>query len=186
MSTTESKDSGIRGKVIASLITMLIASFITFVIPGGWQWLFTQGQTFWQWFSSTASVPVWLLAILSLVALAALAVGVVLVYAATRKEGTCAPDTTAVFFDIRWRWRHGQHGIYDLAAFCPHCDLQMHPQATVPGYPDHSPVLYHCDDCRRDIHRFDHSFDTVEDKVKRKIQQRLREYGRRITSADES
>ena len=172
MSNLPSKEHMIRGKVVPSLITAAILSFVATVIPGGWNWVFAKCHAAWFWFFSSATIPIWLLILLSALSLVALAfVAYAVAHKAANHAAQCYAQDT--IFGIRWRWHCGHHGISDLASFCPRCDLQVNARQASP-FNAIDAVVYHCDDCHADLHRFDVGQEEVEGLVMRKIQQKIR------------
>ncbi len=173
----------VRDKVIAGLILAAILSFITFILPGGWGLVFHGLSVFWQWLWKDAAIP-----IISLIALIILALGFVVLVAFMIFSGLSKADhqiktfqyTEGDFFGVHWRWRYGHDSIDDLASFCPDCDLQIYPRPTrYSGLPELSPVVYRCDECKRDVYESKYPHSQVEDLVRRKIQQKIREYERK-------
>jgi len=164
----------VRTRTIASLAVIAIVSLIAYFIPGGWRWVFDRVRDVFIWLGSSSSVSTWLLILLCLFSLAFVVTVAVLLLAARKSEDEIG-FTERVLFGIRWRWRYSQHGIDDLAAFCPDCDLQVHARSRVSRYGRMDAVLYHCDDCNRTLQEFDCRRAEVEDRVTRKIQQALRE-----------
>lgn len=179
MSKATTKDNTIRGKVTPSLITAAILSLVTTLIPGGWSWVFAQCHRMWEWLVGDVTVPVWLLALLSLISLVFLVAVGFFIYAATRKPEADIADRYAedTIFEIRWRWSYGQHGIYGLCSFCPRCDMQVFAR-DVGAFSALDRVVYHCDDCGTDLNRFQFGREEVESRVTRKIHQRIRKENR--------
>ena len=175
MSKETTKESSIRTKVVPSLITAAIIGLITTLVPGGWNWVFTQFQIAWKWLGGAVLIPVWLVVILSLLSLAAVVTVGVVAYAVMRnpESNFAARYTEDTIFGVRWRGSYGQHGIYDLCAFCPACDMQVYSRPAT-SYEALGSVKYHCDDCGTDLQRFEFGNEEVESRVIRKIQQKLR------------
>lgn len=164
----------IRTRIVASLVVVAIVSLVVYLVPGGWRWLFDGVHAIFSWLGGSWSVARWVVILLCLLSLAFIAAIVVLLLAARKSEHE-VDFTETVLFGVRWRWRYGQHGIYSLAAFCPDCDLQVHARPTVSRLGSMDAILYHCDDCDRQLQQFDCGYSEVEDRVTRKIQKALRE-----------
>lgn len=173
-----SKEKMIRGKVIPSLLTTAIVSIITTAIPGGWGWVGGKILQLCKWLISPVSIPIWLLILLSLVAVTfAVVIGIFLYAANQREESASANYTEDTLFGIRWRWNWGSFGIDGPFSFCPRCDLQIYPRQA-PDYRPLGEVQYHCEDCGVTLNSFEGGRAWVEDRVKRKIQQKLRQQSR--------
>jgi hypothetical protein len=175
---TAQKQHPIRNNVIGSLATAAIVAFVVYLIPGGWAWVIEKGgkaiRVIATWLGSSVSVPAWMVLIMSLLALAAIIAVAIVAYAVVRKsDDQIEPFTEAEFFNVKWRWQYGQSGIYNIAAFCPHCDLQVYPTSSS-MYRAVDGVFYHCDDCHWKSQEFDFSHAELEDRVRRRIQQQLR------------
>jgi hypothetical protein len=172
---TPTKENSIRSKVVPSLVTAAIISLVTTLIPGGWRWVFSKCHSGWLWLLDSTVIPIWFLVLLSLLALVLLVAVAVLIYASVRKakDDPALGYTEDTFFGIRWRWRYGQHGIFQLCSFCPRCDLQVYSRHSS-NFNALDSVVYHCDDCRTELHHSDVSHEEVENLVKRKIQQKIR------------
>lgn len=164
-----------RSSVLPTLLTTAILSIIATLIPGGWSWVFALCKKVWRWLLSTTEIRVWLLCLLVLCAISIIAAGVLFLYAAVAKADHATNYTQDEFFGVRWSWRYGQMGIYDLAAFCPKCDLQIYARPGWDAGSCKSRILYHCEDCKRDVQSFDCAESEIENRVMRKIQQRLRQ-----------
>ena len=168
----------IRNSVIASLFTAAVVSLVVYLIPGGWAsvigWCAKITGAAVAWLCTSLEVPVWLIAILALAFAALVIAAAVIVLAIVRKSSDQIESfTEAEFFGIKWRWRYGQMGIYDIASFCPECDLQVHP-VSASAYRAVDRVVYGCDECHWHSEEFEMSAAEVEDRVLRKIQQEIR------------
>jgi hypothetical protein len=181
----------VRDKVVGGLILAAIISFITFVLPGGWGSVFHGVYQFfhWLWLWLVADVVVarwlfWGLIIMSVGFVVGIVFHIFESSGGTDYQIKPVKDSEGFFFGIRWRWRNDAGHIQNLAAFCPNCDLQIHPWATRPGVnPERSPVIYRCDDCQRDLYDSRDTRSQVEDLVMRKIQQKIRDDKRNPTAA---
>lgn len=126
---------------------------------------------------AVTEVPNWLLAILSLCGVAVLALMGLLAWVAVfDRKGPATPlsYTQDTIFNIRWRWRLASDGtIYNLASFCPYCDLQIHP-TNVGTYRVIDHIAYRCEDCGTVLKEFDMWVDMIEDRVIRQIQKKIR------------
>ncbi|MCP5426632.1 MAG: hypothetical protein H6966_00020 [Chromatiaceae bacterium] len=184
MSQPQKKEGMFKSKVIPSLVTVGVVSFIATVIPGGWSWVFSKVRAFGSWLVSDITIPIWVFCLLSLCALAIIIAVVVLVYAAAAgKSDNGVNYTEDTFFGVRWSWRYGQMGIYDLAAFCPDCDLQIYARPNHRSYSGIGGIVYHCEDCHRDVQTFDCGEPEIENRVKRTIQKNLRQKERQSDPA---
>lgn len=172
----------VRTRIISALTVILVVSLTAYFFPGGWAWVFAKAGDAWHWFVGPATVPIWLLVLLCLFALAFF-VAVTFLILAARNADQALDFTETELFAIRWRWRYGQHGIFDLVSFCPHCDLQVYAKPTTSSHGGFNAVVYHCDDCNRQLHHFDQDRDEVENLVTRKIQQTIREKVRQRDAA---
>jgi hypothetical protein len=178
MSKPNAKEKTIRGKVIPSLITTAIVSIITTAIPGGWGWVGGKILQLCKWLISPVSIPIWLLILLSLVAVTFAVLVGIFIYAANRREASVTANYTEdTLFGIRWRWKWSSFGIDGPFSFCPRCDLQIYPRRSS-GFNALDGVEYHCEDCGVVLNKFERDHDWVEDRVKRKIQQKLRQQSR--------
>jgi hypothetical protein len=164
-----------RARVVAPLITAALISLVTTIIPGGWLWVFARCRVAWIWFVSAVTVPMWLLALLSLLSLALLGTIVVGIFFAIRRgeSDILAKYREDTLFGIHWRWRYGQDGIYNLHSFCPHCDMQVYPHPVDTHRPGDW-VEYRCDDCGAKLQSFECGQSELQDRVTRKIQQKVR------------
>ena len=133
----------IRNPVVATIIAATIISFITTCVPGGWLWVGGKLGVFFQWLTGSAKVPIWLLILLVVLFLIVTAIAVRLALETALISGDESRVTNGIFYDIRWRWKNGMHGICDLAPFCPKCDLQIIPKA----FGINGPIEFICEEC---------------------------------------
>lgn len=176
MSQPSKKEGLFKSKVLPSLVTVSVVSFITTVIPGGWSWVFAKVGFLAAWFVSDIPIPIWCFCLLAACSLAVfVAVGFLIYSAAAGKSHDGVNYTEDAFFGIRWSWRYGQMGIYDLAAFCPECDLQIYARPNHRSYSGIGGIVYHCEDCQRDVQAFDCEEGEIENRVKRTIHKNLRQ-----------
>ena len=74
------------------------------------------------------AVPLWLLVVVSLIAVGAVYAAASMAYSRRRKRAApIAFSTTAEILGVRWRWRYREGNIRDIAPFCPKCDVQVRP-----------------------------------------------------------
>ncbi len=159
----------IRDTVIGTLIAAAILSLVATVIPGGWTWVFRELADFRHWSKGTVNVALWLLILVIVADLTFFSIAVLWALERIFKSDSANAITDEGVFDgIRWRWRYGQHGVSDLAAFCPDCDLQIRPQG------DRFGVKFNCEDCGKTLQTFDRSYSDVQNMVIRKIQKTMR------------
>ncbi len=154
----------------------LVVSFVTFLIPSGWQAVFTAIGAFFGWFGKTTIIPNWLLVIFIASTMSLVFWTVLILWAKTRKsEELPKPPFEMTILGIHWRWKSGSDGgIYSLTPFCPKCDLQIHPP-TNPAFIAVSGAVYVCDNCDWQSERLGSSTNEVEDRATRIIQQKLRQ-----------
>lgn len=163
-------------KVIAAAITGSALMAGTYW-AGWWMAIGSWLRSVWTFASASTLVPNWLLAILLLAAAAVLAlIGLLAWFALFDKnaDSSSPPYTEDIFFGVRWRWRLTHSGIDNLAAFCPHCDLQVHPM-DVGAYRIAPQIRFYCDDCQAVLTQFDDmSWSEIKDRVIRSIQKKAR------------
>ena len=119
---------------------------------------------------STASVPLWLV----------YAAAFTLLFILLKKikhmgEGIVDQNpytyTTDLFHGVRWRWRLNQKGSpYDIAVFCPKCDMQLQPDSGQFGIS----TLFYCDKCDVAFEGIHMPFRELENWILREIQRKLR------------
>lgn len=165
----------IRNGVLATLIAAALIALVVHIMPGGWAWIFSKGRlavgASASWLGSSLTIPAWLVSILSLLALATI---ISVVRAIVRKaENEIELFTEAEFFGIKWRWGYGQHGINNIASFCPKCDLQVHP-TNLSSYNFIDRIAYRCDEGHWQSQEFNYSRVDLVEHVQRKIQQEIR------------
>ena len=168
----------IRNGIIVALGAAAITGIVVYVVPGGWAAVFANARKIIgdcvTWLASSVALPAWLVVLLAILALLLVAAGLCLAYAALRNpSGSFDAFTVAEFFGVKWRWKYGQHGIYDIASFCPTCDLQVHPQNTS-AYRAVNRIVFRCDEGHWQSEDFECPYEELEDRVGRRIQQQLR------------
>lgn len=177
MNNSPSKEGVFRSKVLPGLITATVIGAVTSLFPGGWRWIFVKIQTFWIWFTSSVSVPVWVVALLALVALAAITLFGVVIFAARRSSGSTRDIVSDyfedTFFGMVWRWSYFNHEIVDLSSFCPRCDMQVYPTRGSSSWALDF-AEYSCGECGVELHRFEFGKDEVERQVILRIHQKIR------------
>lgn len=81
---------------------------------------------------------------------------------------------TDIYFNLRWRWKYFSDGqVYDMHAFCPHCDFQIYAQ-DIGSYRIIDHISFHCESCGRHLAEFQESLSSLENRTKRFIQQKIR------------
>lgn len=122
-------------------------------------------------------IPNWLIGLLILAALPAVAVLATLVWRTAFPRATHASSwqsyTSDFFMNLRWRWRYAGDYITDLQTFCPHCDFQVYPE-NVSAYRVVDRIAFHCESCDTHLGTFDESYRSLESKVERFAQQKIR------------
>lgn len=119
-------------------------------------------------------VPNWLLALFILCSLGLLFLFGIAFWPSSGKAPFRVSFREGNFFHIRWRWSYGPDGDIDrLSAFCPVCDLQIHPQY-VNSYREPDRVEYRCEDCRALLHEFNIPQEDVESLIIRHIHKNIR------------
>ncbi len=168
----------IGSKLIVALIAAGIGTLVQYLIPGAWEAVFTWvkkvAATSFTWLGSPTTMPTWGVCLLALLAAVALIGVAIVTYLIIKKPREDLTFTEAQYFGVKWRWRYGQIGIYDVVSFCPRCDLQVHPLASS-SYAFIHRTTYKCEDCHWNSQEFDCSHEVVVDRVTRKIQQELRQ-----------
>ena len=126
------------------------------------------------WLGSPATLPTWMLLTLGVLSFCLIVAVVILAIATFRSsKNESQMFTEALFFGVYWRWRYGSSGIYNIASFCPVCDLQIHPQHGS-GYRAIDATVFRCDDGHWESERFNCTYEELEDRVRTKINQTLR------------
>ncbi|MBD3676790.1 MAG: hypothetical protein HUJ27_00115 [Rhodobacteraceae bacterium] len=165
-------------KVIATGIIAGVGVLIT-SLGGWWPEVIIAINDIWLFLVATTTVPNWFLSLLVICSLLMLGVLLIGVWSLFRSESqpsdlwrTYRED---YFFGLRWRWDYGSDAshIYLLTAFCPHCDLQVHP-VDIARYSGVNRYEYKCEDCNVNLKTFDMPIPQIEDKVIRQIQKKIR------------
>ena len=123
-------------KVIAGIILFILGGIGAVVVtllhgwPAIWGWVKTAWTTVWHWVGGTASIPNWLLVVLSLCALAILAVVIVVIWAICRSPERVIQEITEFsYLGLKWRWQiqrlPDRDTIVNLYPYCPVCDMQL-------------------------------------------------------------
>jgi hypothetical protein len=124
---------------------------------------------------SDIQIPIWLFAILLVIALGALILALFIFIMSMRTE--TAPHhryTQDDFVEMRWRWNYGDAGyIYDVVPFCPNCDMQVYGRP-VNTYGVMDRIRFECDSCHTYLGEHDKSWLELEDWIKRLIQKNIR------------
>lgn len=166
-------------KVIATAIVAVVGVVASFA----WGWWPPIGRTIAQaydYLGSSTEVSNWLILVLALLALFAVAFISVLVwirFAPTTADAPTWKDYTKdEFFGLKWRWRYrADDTIGDICTFCPICDFQVFPRPARP-YPNNqgSSITYDCDGCGEHLADVAEDPNALENKVERSIQQKIR------------
>ena len=172
------KDHSIRNSVIATLIaTAIIAgvkpfrgvAFITF------KWLWGVIIVFVQHLITPISVPMWLIYVGILILLVMLWIMLKKVFKGLAVNVVeQLPDTyiTDTFYGLMWRWRmNSDFRPYQIAAFCPKCDMQFFPHNLTYGYNN---IRFNCDKCGFTSTIIEKEPGHLEEWVSREIQRKLR------------
>lgn len=157
-------------KVIAAAIVAVVAVMAGYVL----NWWPKVGAVLLQ----TTLVPNWLLGLLALGTALTVLLVVVVVCAGIRQDESLKPEwnsySTDNFFGLRWRWRYLDGGQpFNIVAFCPRCDLQLHPQQGS-GYQATDRIAFRCESCGQFGIELEESESSLEDKTARFIQQKIR------------
>ena len=127
---------------------------------------------------SSASVPVWVIVLVVLLALPTVLFLAALIWKRLFPSQSSPPSwklyTSDIYFGLRWRWRYLDEGhIYDMHSFCPHCDFQVYAR-DVSSYRVISHIAFSCESCGQQLGDFQESLESLENKIKRFIQQKIR------------
>jgi hypothetical protein len=166
-------------KVIA---TGIVAAVGGIVIGEWWSESLAVLLAVWKFLGAATPMANWLLGILILSALAAVGLGIVLIYALllSTREAAAGPsfrdynEDRFHFLDLRWRWSYSSDGYpIEIASFCPTCDLQIMPRPSS-AYAAADGVTFHCDNCGGYDRTLAMSLDEIVSMVIRQIQRKLR------------
>ncbi|HTU68239.1 MAG TPA: hypothetical protein VMF52_20005 [Steroidobacteraceae bacterium] len=139
----------------------------------------------WEWLGASASIPHWLLVLLSLSGLICVLVPLVAFISSTRAETNSMFDRFSyvedTFHGVRWRWGWGRNGSIDgISAFCPRCDLQI----VAMVHDGFSPTTkFSCRECKVDWHEGEGNWYQVSDQIRMLIQRTLRRRAQEAASA---
>jgi len=171
-------EHAIRNRVIGSVLSAAIIGIAPTLFPGGWPAVIKGIGSFftlvWTWLLKPASLPIWLLIVLGILALCFVGAVAALVFALLRPskpEDQHAGYTEDVIEGIRWRWSWGAYGPVGLASFCPDCDYQIIVRKF--QFTDR-PIFFRCEECNRDLKSFEGTVEEFDSKIKRKIDQKAR------------
>jgi hypothetical protein len=168
----------IRRDIVAPLVVLAVASLVTTLIPSGWTRLLSEASRALvfarKWLVSPVTIPMWLAAVLSIVALSTLVFLFIIVAARRTKP---VPEhlkyTRDTLLGIKWRWQYGPNGIANVRAFCPNCDLEVH-SMNPSSYRAVAILLYHCEECGWSSETFPTDQMGLIDRVCRMIEKEIR------------
>lgn len=127
--------------------------------------------------SDKSLIPNWLIGLLILAALPAVAIIATLVWQAVSPRAAESISwqsyTSDFFMGLRWRWCYAGDYMIDFRTFCPHCDFQVHPE-NVSAYRVVDRIAFHCESCNTHLGTFDESYRSLENKAERFAQQKIR------------
>ena len=157
---------------MSGLVVAVIVSIVTSIIPQGWHTVGTWISAAWKWLGGSASLPMWTLALLGLLALVVL-VGVA-IFACVLLLGAkkIAKPSEIDFKGLKWRWRWRQGDLDNIATFCPVCDMQIHPTYYPRGLPPQT--IYFCDRCNQEKLKVEGKPTDLTDVFTREIQRQQR------------
>lgn len=162
-------------KVISAAI-LLGAGWVTHRLNWWPGWMTRKIASVWAYLVSRVGVPLWLLALLILVATIAVLFAAFLLWVSlsARRHDVAEPwrsYTSDLFDGLRWRWRYENGAINHLFSFCPACDYQVLPDNMSRFSPT---VGFHCDGCGRNLGAQEGPYENLVSRVTRLIQQKLR------------
>lgn len=171
------KERKILSDVVAALIASAIVGILGALVPGGWPAIFRVlgigAHKIWSWIAGSAHMSGWgVLIVAAIFLLAGLILGIRFgFYLSKASEGLSRLKIgEGMYYEILWRWNHNGQEIYNLAAFCPTCDLQLDHLPALTSFGSFRGTSFRCDSCQRDIYRFDLTYDEVENLVVRNVQ----------------
>jgi hypothetical protein len=141
-------------------------------LTAGWSGLVSA----WGWLGTTAAIPHWLVGLMGLATAACIVLPIYVFFSDTKAQADAMFERVLymddTFHEVRWRWSWSEKGsITDLAAFCPHCDLQIVPRA---AHSSGSGTMLSCRECRKDLAAFADNWGQAYDEVKMMIQRNMR------------
>jgi hypothetical protein len=173
----EKQSHPIRDKVIAGLIVAAIIGVLGYFVPSvgtALKWVANGLGLLWNHFTSTISVPWWLIYLVSLYLVLRLLRSIRRYVRALPPQAT--PDyanyTEDVFETVLWRWlwTSDYADVKQLAPFCPVCDMILVSKGGGFTY-----VMLYCEKCREDrLHFLEGDGRELERKVRRQIDHKLR------------
>jgi len=123
------------------------------------------------------ALPRWLLYVLVLMALPAVAFAVALLWGLLRPSAGSNPPWAGYksdsFFGIHWRWDYTASGMSDPVPFCPICDYQLSLKRGY-DYGSYEELVFYCDSCSREVARFKEPLGEIISKAVRLAQVKLR------------
>jgi hypothetical protein len=169
----------IRNGIIISVSSGIILVFLL------WLWGVLSSVFVWIWsgilwllaiFNKRIEAPVW-----SFVVIAVFIPIVFRIIRFFKREDTAEDYTQDNIYGAVWRWKIASGIIYDLRAFCPHCDMEMvydeqEGDNFVLGRRYRPPQFTQlvCDNCNTRSERLDGNASDARDRVEREIHRRLR------------
>jgi len=168
---SEEKHS-IRNSVIATVVGSLIVALILWLVPGAWAWVKSAFAWLNHFLTSTATIPMWLLAVMILAILPTVILIIIGIVALSKQpEGPAWTDYTKDQFDgMTWRWQYAGNSMINLWCYCPDDDT-----ALVYSFDEFlDKIAFHCESCKRNFGPFPGSRKYILDKVRRQIDRKVR------------
>jgi hypothetical protein len=164
-------------KVIAGAIPAVGALLGTYLLDL-WPTIGSFAKDTYKFAVSATSLSNWVIGILGLLATLPIIILLAIIWQKIFPSSSSTPDwqnyITDEFFGLRWRWRYsGNWQIYDIHAFCPHCDFQVYAK-NASAYHPIDRIMFLCESCDQKLGEFDESFLSLENKIGRFIQQKIR------------
>lgn len=179
---SHSESHSIRNGIIATVAGGLILAALGLVWPPAktaLHWCAQALEAIWQALISTYSVPGWLVLLLGLVSLIAMAI----LIAQLARNNTPSPSHLSYIKDsihgVNWHWSWTSSGIANLWSTCPTCQGQLvfinNPDAPYISNPRVKLLCENCNHVITEIKGIDHSYALAS--VEREILRRLRVSG---------
>ena len=156
--------NGIVIAVGAAFLIWLGARFLG-VLPSVWEWVKWAVTGAWKGLTYSASLPVWLILLLSLGALVT-----IFRILASFRPAESEQYVEDVFFDVRWRWSliSGRPGFSTVRGYCPDDDTAL----VHSGW--ELQTTFHCETCGRKFGPLKGDYAFVIGSVTRQIDRKLR------------